>query len=165
MAGRPSRREVDDALSRIGVGDLAGQQVHDLSGGELQRVLLARAMLRRPELLVLDEPTQGVDVAGQADLFRLIREVRDATGAGVLVISHDLHVVMAASDQVLCLNAHVCCAGTPESVVKHPEYVRLFGRRGADELAVFEHDMHHHRHHHAGHDHAGQSGHDQAEAG
>lgn len=147
-------KAVGEALAAVGGEALAARQMHDLSGGELQRVLLARALLRDPDLLVLDEPTQGVDVAGQAEMFRLIREVRDRTGAGVLVISHDLHVVMSASDQVLCINAHVCCAGTPESVVKHPEYIRLFGRRGAAELAIFEHDLGHHHDHHAGHDHA-----------
>ena len=116
-----------------------------LSGGELQRVLLARALLAEPELLVLDEPTQGVDFTGQAELYRLIGRLRERRGCGVLMVSHDLHVVMAATDRVLCLNRHVCCHGAPESVRQHPEYLALFGPRLASNLAVY---AHHHDHAH-----------------
>jgi zinc transport system ATP-binding protein len=121
--------------------------VRDLSGGELQRVLLARALLRRPNLLVLDEPVAGVDMAGQAELYDLIASLA-RTGAGacaVLMVSHDLHVVMAATDEVVCLNRHVCCAGHPETVSRHPEYLALFGPSVAASLAVYTH-VHDHQH-------------------
>ena len=127
----------------------------------MQRVLLARALLRSPDLLVLDEPVQGVDVSGQAELYALIRGLRDSRGCGVLMVSHDLHMVMAATDHVVCLNQHVCCAGHPETVSRHPEFVSLFGESVAAELSIYHHD-HDHKHdvhgnvitHHShGHDH------------
>ena len=99
----------------------------ELSGGEFQRVTLARALLRDPDLLILDEPAQGVDFNGQLELYALIERLRDERGCGVLLVSHDLHVVMAATDRVICLNRHVCCAGRPEAVSRHPEYLNLFG--------------------------------------
>jgi zinc transport system ATP-binding protein len=111
----------------------------------LQRVLLARALLADPELLVLDEPTQGIDFNGQAELYRLIARLRDRRGCAVLMVSHDLHLVMAATDRVICLNHHVCCHGEPESVRIHPEYLALFGPRVAADLAVY---AHHHDHAH-----------------
>ena len=113
-------------------------------------MLLARALLLEPDLLVLDEPVQGVDFAGEAALYELIAGLRDARGCGVVMVSHDLHLVMAATDQVVCLNHHVCCAGTARSVARDPEYVRLFGARAAEALAIYSH---HHDHHH---DHAGE---------
>ena len=116
-----------------------------LSGGELQRVVLARALLREPNLLVLDEPVRGVDYAGEAELYTLIGTLRNTRGLGVLLVSHDLHVVMASSDRVLCLNRHVCCSGVPETVAQHPEYVRLFGADAARAFAVYQHH-HDHRH-------------------
>ena len=115
-----------------------------LSGGEMQRVLLARAMLRQPDLLVLDEPAQGLDVQGQQEFYALIARLRDASGCGVLLVSHDLHLVMAATDEVVCLERHVCCVGRPEDISVHPEYLRLFGR-DLTGLAVYRH---HHDHHH-----------------
>lgn len=136
---------VGAALAETGVAYLRGAQVGTLSGGELQRVLLARALLRDPDLLVLDEPVQGVDFAGEAALYELIGAIRARRGCGVLMISHDLHVVMAATDRIVCLNRHVCCAGTPEAVSRHPEYARLFGRAAATALAVY---THHHDHRH-----------------
>ena len=136
---------VGAALAETGVAYLRGAQVGTLSGGELQRVLLARALLRDPDLLVLDEPVQGVDFAGEAALYELIGAIRARRGCGVLMISHDLHVVMAATDRIVCLNRHVCCAGTPEAVSRHPEYTRLFGRAAATALAVY---THHHDHRH-----------------
>lgn len=136
---------VGAALAETGVAYLRDAQVGTLSGGELQRVLLARALLRDPDLLVLDEPVQGVDFAGEAALYELIGAIRARRGCGVLMISHDLHVVMAATDRIVCLNRHVCCAGTPEAVSRHPEYARLFGRAAATALAVY---THHHDHRH-----------------
>ncbi len=134
------------ALAETGAERVAERPLHALSGGEMQRVLLARALLRKPELLVLDEPVRGVDVGGQADLYDLIDRLRKNHACGVLMVSHDLHVVMAATDQVICLNRHVCCAGHPEAVSRHPEYVALFGEP-AKSFAVY---AHHHDHRHDG---------------
>lgn len=142
---RASRSAQLEVLDQTGVAHLINEQVSSLSGGELQRVLLARALIRRPDLLVLDEPTQGVDFAGEAQLYQLIARLRDEQGYGILMVSHDLHLVMAATDRVICLNQHICCAGEPESVQKHPEYLAMFGPRVADNLAVY---THHHDHHH-----------------
>jgi zinc transport system ATP-binding protein len=130
---------------RLGIIGLWHQQLQNLSGGELQRVLLTRAVMRKPELLVLDEPTQGVDVLGQAELYRHISELRDELGCGVLMVSHDLHLVMAKTDTVICLNRHICCHGEPESVARHPEYLQLFGKQAAENIAIY---THHHDHEH-----------------
>jgi zinc transport system ATP-binding protein len=136
---------ITSALTETGVANLLRQSLHKVSGGELQRVLLARALLRKPELLVLDEPAQGVDVCGQADLYRLIADLRNRYHCGVLLVSHDLHLVMAATDTVICLNQHICCQGHPEHVSQHPEYLQLFGKQIADDIAVY---THHHDHDH-----------------
>lgn len=144
-APRASRPEQEAALERVGAGHVLGRQVVQLSGGELQRVMLARAVLRRPRLLVLDEPVGGVDMAGQAEIYDLIADFARTQGTGVLMVSHDLHVVMAATDEVVCLNRHVCCAGHPEAVSRHPEYLALFGTRVANSLAVYTH-VHDHQH-------------------
>lgn len=151
LTGRAPDADIAARLDEVGMGSLIDRQVHDLSGGEVQRVLLARALLRRPDLLVLDEPTQNVDISGQVALYRLIRSIRDQRGCAVLMVSHDLHVVMSATDRVLCINGHVCCAGTPDAVALHPEYARLFGETAAPELAVYDHHDHHHHHHHHTH--------------
>ena len=137
-------------LREVGAAHVLGTAVTRLSGGELQRVLLARALLREPELLVLDEPAQGVDITGQEELYTLIGRMRDERGLGVLMVSHDLHLVMAATDHVLCLNQHVCCEGHPESVSAHPEYLRLFGAQGVKGLAVYSHRHDHHHDTHGG---------------
>ena len=129
----------------VGVTHLLETPLAGVSGGELQRLLLARALLRDPELLLLDEPVQGVDIAGQAELYALIREVRERHRCAVLMISHDLHVVMASTDTVLCLNRHVCCAGRPEVVSHDPAYLQLVGRQAAEQIAVY---THHHDHAH-----------------
>jgi zinc transport system ATP-binding protein len=140
---------VTAALAEVGVrAELAERPVQALSGGEMQRVLLARALLREPELLVLDEPVQGVDVAGQAELYGLIRRIRDRRRCGILLVSHDLHLVMSATDRVVCLNHHVCCSGHPEAVTQHPSYRALFGSAG-EAIAVYAHH-HDHRHDAAG---------------
>ncbi|MGH7002429.1 MAG: ATP-binding cassette domain-containing protein [Alphaproteobacteria bacterium] len=140
------------ALTELGIPHLARRGVQDLSGGEFQRLLLARALLAEPELLVMDEPAQGVDVGGQADLYRWIATLRDRRGCGVLLVSHDLHLVMAATDTVICLNRHVCCTGQPEAVARHPEYLALFGTAAAA-FGVYAH-RHDHVHDLAGHVHA-----------
>jgi zinc transport system ATP-binding protein len=136
-------------LEEVGAARVVNQQLGELSGGELQRVVLARALLNDPELLVLDEPVRGVDYVGEAELYGLIGRLRDTRGLGVLLISHDLHVVMAQSDRVICLNRHVCCSGVPETVAQHPEYMRLFGPEQARTFAVYQHH-HDHRHNLAG---------------
>lgn len=133
------------ALEMTGVSHLGAAEMRNLSGGEMQRVLIARAIARKPGLLVLDEPVQGVDFNGEIVLYDLIKSVRDEIGCGILMISHDLHVVMAATDQVVCLNGHVCCRGTPVSVARSAAYRELFGPRAAGALAVYEHS-HDHEH-------------------
>ncbi|HEY6917656.1 MAG TPA: metal ABC transporter ATP-binding protein [Tabrizicola sp.] len=158
-----------EALARVGMAGQEREQMTTLSGGQLQRVLLARALLGKPQLLMLDEPTSGLDQPGEAAFYRLIEEVRAETGAAVLMISHDLHVVMAASDRVICLNGHICCEGTPRVVSNAPEYRALFGLGTQGALALYRHEHdhahdhaqgdghphhHHHHHHHHEHDHA-----------
>ena len=143
LTANHSPTEIAQALEEVGVAHLAKAQVQSLSGGEFQRALLARAMLRQPDLLVLDEPVQGVDFTGETALYQLIGDIRDRTGCAILLISHDLHIVMAATDTVICLNGHVCCRGTPQAVTTDPKYQRLFGRRAAGALAVYRHDHDH----------------------
>lgn len=135
------------ALDEVGARHVLSRPLTALSGGELQRVLLARALLRDPQLLVLDEPARGVDYTGEAELYTLIGRLRDERHLGVLLVSHDLHIVMAQSDRVICLNGHICCQGVPHAVARHPEYMRLFGPEIARTLAVYQH-RHDHRHDH-----------------
>lgn len=139
-----TRSAVQAALAEVGAEQVIDSPLQSISGGELQRVLLARALLREPQLLVLDEPVQGVDVSGQAELYRLITQLRDRHGCGVLMVSHDLHLVMSTTDQVVCLNRHVCCSGHPEQVSFDPAFVELFGQ-DAKSLAIY---THHHDHEH-----------------
>ncbi|PWD67112.1 zinc ABC transporter ATP-binding protein ZnuC [Pectobacterium parmentieri] len=147
MQLRPGVKKQDilPALKRVQAAHLLEQPMQKLSGGETQRVLLARALLNQPQLLVLDEPTQGVDVNGQLALYDLINQLRQEFHCGVLMVSHDLHLVMAKTDEVLCLNQHVCCSGTPEVVSLHPEFLAMFGHRGTEQLAIYRHH-HNHRH-------------------
>lgn len=145
LTGPLSADERRAALELVGIPQLAQAEVHRLSGGEFQRALLARAIARRPDLLVLDEPLQGVDFTGEVALYELIVRIRAETGCGILLVSHDLHVVMAQTDTVVCLNGHVCCRGTPQSVSRSPEYLALFGARAASTLAIYSH---HHDHTH-----------------
>ncbi|MFM7444697.1 MAG: ATP-binding cassette domain-containing protein [Tabrizicola sp.] len=157
---RVTDQAATEALARVGMAGHGTDQMTDLSGGQQQRVLLARALLGNPHLLMLDEPTQGLDQPGEAAFYQLIEEVRNQTGAAVLMISHDLHVVMAASDRVICLNGHICCEGTPRVVSTAPEYRALFGLGTQGALALYRHEhehghndgpVHHHHDHH-GHD-------------
>jgi len=152
---RVNDAEATAALARVGLPDVEQRQMAALSGGQFQRVLLARALLVKPQLLILDEPTQGLDQPGEAAFYRLIEEVRRETGAAVLMVSHDLHVVMAASDRVICLNGHICCEGTPRVVSNAPEYRALFGLGTQGALALYQHQHDHsHDHDHGhGHDH------------
>jgi len=143
LTGSLSENDIVAALESVGIAHLAGVEVQHLSGGEFQRALLARAIARKPDLLVLDEPVQGVDFAGEIALYNLITSIRNRTGCGILLISHDLHVVMAETDTVICLNGHVCCRGTPAAVSQSPEYMRLFGATAGQTLAVYSHDHDH----------------------
>ncbi len=145
LGSRHTSAEAEAALEEVGAVRVIGQQLSELSGGELQRVVLARALLRRPNLLVLDEPVRGVDYTGEAELYDLIGRIRDARGVGILLVSHDLHVVMAQSDRVICINRHICCSGQPRAVAQHPEYVRLFGAEAARSFALYQH-QHDHSH-------------------
>ena len=138
------RKNISEVLAKTGVSHISAPSLQTLSGGEMQRVLLARALLRKPDLLVLDEPIQGVDVNGQRKLYQLISQLRDDTGCGVLMVSHDLHLVMEATDRVICLNNHVCCSGHPQQVSRHPAYLELFGGE-SEALAVCNH-RHNHQH-------------------
>lgn len=144
LAGKYSKQERLDALRLVGAEHLIKSDMHRLSGGENQRVLLARALLLRPDLLVLDEPAQGVDVQGQIELYNLIDAIRSRFHCAVLMISHDLHLVMAKTDNVVCLNHHICCSGEPEAITKHPSYIELFGHHNNGSLAFYHHQ-------HAGH--------------
>lgn len=130
-------------VAAIGIDKLFEKSIHSLSGGEFQRVLLARALLSKPDLLVLDEPLQGVDINGQVSLYKLIYEVRQILNCAVLLVSHDLHFVHAASDKVICLNHHICCAGKPEEVKKHPNYQLLFSNYRSEVLALYAHSHNH----------------------
>ena len=133
----------DEALALTGISDLKNNSFQSLSGGEIQRVLLARAILRRPNLLVLDEPVQGVDINGQNELYRIITNLKETLNCGVVLVSHDLHLVMSDSDHVICLNQHICCQGKPEKVTQDPAYINIFGN-----TSVYNH---HHNHQHTLH--------------
>ena len=149
LSGRVSHDKAQSILRDVGAPAIGGRIVHRLSGGEFQRLLLARALVHEPDLLVLDEPAQGVDITGQAALYDLIRAQRDERGCGILLVSHDLHVVMAATDKVVCLNRHVCCHGEPEHVWQDKAFLDLFGAKAAETFAVYTH-RHDHVHDLAG---------------
>ena len=144
-----SDEAIDEALALTGVTHLKDKNLGNLSGGEFQRVLLARAISKKPELLVLDEPVQGVDYTGEIALYKLIKKISDTLNCGILLISHDLHTVMTATDYVVCLNGHVCCSGTPIDVAKNNEYKTLFGEQASQILSIYEH-KHDHEHSHEG---------------
>ncbi len=157
--GLPKRIGETDAINALelaGVPDLRHRQMTDLSGGQFQRVLLARALLERPQLLLLDEATQGLDQPGAAAFYQRIEQVRQELGCAIVMVSHDLHVVMAASDRVLCLNGHICCEGSPQMVADAPEYRALFGSGTKGTMALYQHrHSHSHDHHDHEHDKAG----------
>ncbi len=146
-AGRFGQEQLIRVLEEVHMSHLLASAVQTLSGGEFQRVLLARALLHQPDVLVLDEPAQGVDIIGQQALYQTIKHIRDRHGCGVLMVSHDLHLVMASADQVVCLNTHICCTGHPDDVSAHPEYLKIFGQ-AMEGLAPYSH---HHDHSHDAH--------------
>ena len=135
--------DINEALSLTGVIQLKNKNLGDLSGGEFQRVLIARAISKKPDLLVLDEPVQGVDFTGEIALYKLIKKITDELNCGILLISHDLHTVMSATDHVVCLNGHVCCSGSPMDVAKNNEYKALFGEQASQILSRYEHKHDH----------------------
>ena len=138
-----NENEIENALNLTGVKHLKNSDLRNLSGGEFQRVLIARAISKKPDLLVLDEPVQGVDFKGEIALYELIKKISDKINCGILLISHDLHVVMTATDYVVCLNGHVCCSGSPTAVANNKEYQKLFGDRASTILSVYEHSHDH----------------------
>ncbi len=140
-----NNNQVLESLTTTGVDKLLYNQIHNLSGGEFQRVLIARAIAKKPDLLVLDEPVQGVDYNGEIALYNLIKKISINLNCGILLISHDMHFVMSTTDHVVCLNGHICCSGTPNSVVKNPEYIKLFGEHNSETLSYYQH---HHDHSH-----------------
>ena len=148
LSGTSNKKTYLQIAEQVGISGLLQQQMVSLSGGEFQRALLAQSLLVRPDLLVLDEPTQGLDQPAVASFYRLIEDVREDLDCAVLMVSHDLHVVMRSSDHVICLNGHVCCQGTPTLVSAAPEYQALFGFGTEGALALYRHD-HDHRHDHS----------------
>ena len=137
--------QIIDSLTMTGVDKLHYNQIHSLSGGEFQRVLIARAIATKPDLLVLDEPVQGVDFNGEIALYNLIKKISVTLNCGILLISHDMHFVMSTTDHVICLNGHICCSGNPSSIVKNPEYIKLFGEHNSETLSYYQH-QHDHSH-------------------
>ena len=143
LTSKLSQNEIIESLNLTGVEQLLYNQIHNLSGGEFQRVLIARAVAKKPEFLVLDEPVQGVDFNGEIALYDLIKKISSTLNCGILLISHDLHFVMSATDHVICLNGHICCSGTPSSVVKDSAYIELFGEHRSNTLSYYQHDHDH----------------------
>ena len=143
LTSKINSEEVNEALNFTGVNHLKNKNLNELSGGEFQRVLIARAIAKKPELLVLDEPVQGVDFKGEISLYELIKSISKKTNCGILLISHDLHVVMSATDHVVCLNGHICCSGTPKKVANSDQYKELFGDRASTMLSIYEHNHDH----------------------
>ena len=141
--------QITDSRTMTGVDKLLYNQIHSLSGGEFQRVLIARAIAKKPDLLVLDEPVQGVDFNGEIALYNLIKKISSTLNCGILLISHDMHFVMSTTDHVICLNGHICCSGNPSSVVKNPEYIKLFGEHNSETLSYYQH-QHDHSHNNDG---------------
>ena len=141
--------QITESLVMTRVDKLLYNQIHSLSGGEFQRVLIARAIAKKPDLLVLDEPVQGVDFNGEIALYNLIKEISVNLNCGILLISHDMHFVMSTTDHVICLNGHICCSGSPSNVVKNPEYIKLFGEHNSETLSYYQH-QHDHSHNHDG---------------
>ena len=140
-----SKENQKKLAERLGLKNILQKSIHEISGGELQKVSMLRALIQNPEILVLDEPTQFMDIAAQGEFYQLIDEIREQKHCAVLMISHDLHMVMQKTNQVICVNHHICCHGNPESISEHPEYLSLFGKNKIDNIAIYSH---HHDHKH-----------------
>lgn len=145
LAGNIAKKDIEATLSELMIGHLSKNSMESISGGEFQRVLLARALIREPNLLVLDEPVQGVDVTGQEELYQLMMHIRHTRHCAILMVSHDLHLVMAGTDKVVCLNKHICCFGSPKEIRQHPEFLNLFGAEKRGQLMIYAHE-HNHQH-------------------
>ncbi len=145
LPNKKNNESFKKAVHVAGIENLSNHQLHSLSGGQMQRVLLAKAIITKPEVLLLDEATRGLDQPGAAWFYQKIKQIREETGCAILMISHDLHVVMGASDRVICLNGHICCQGTPEKVALSPEYETLFGSNDTGTFALYKH-VHDHDH-------------------
>lgn len=143
LSNKSNNDEIQLILNRVKAGSLQSCKLEQLSGGEMQRVLLAKALLKKPDLLVLDEPTQGVDISGQLSLYELINQIRYELKCSIFMVSHDLNLVMAKTDEVICLNNHICCSGTPENVFKNKEFISIFGSQRSKELSIYRHDHNH----------------------
>ena len=143
LAHNQNNTTIPSVLKEVGADHLLEKQIHNLSGGEFQRVCLARALINNPDLMILDEPVQGVDYSGESALYQLISRLRNQRGCGILMVSHDLHIVLGDSDKVICLDRHICCSGIPETVTKNKEYERLFGAEAANAYAIYNHDHDH----------------------
>ena len=143
ITSKLSKSKIIESLELTGVDHLIYKNLLNLSGGEFQRVMIARAIAKEPELLILDEPVQGVDFNGEIKLYNLIKEISDEIKCGILLISHDIHFVMSSTDHVICLNGHVCCSGTPNDVAKNPAYIELFGETAASAISLYRHDHNH----------------------
>lgn len=148
-----SAKDIDDVMALVGLTAPLTQSVSDLSGGQFQRALIARALLLKPDLMILDEPVQGVDFKGEVALYELITQIRDKIQCGMLLISHDLHIVMSQTDRVICMNGHICCEGSPSAVIADASYLTLFGPKASEFLALYQHDHDHHHHHDDDHNH------------
>ena len=138
------------SIDNCGVTSLLNRQVSTLSGGEFQRVLLCRALFNKPDMLIMDEPTQGLDHLGTIGFYQQVITLRDQLGCAIVMVSHELHVVMSESDRVICLNGHICCQGTPQQVANNPEYLAMFGQEAAGMMAIYRHEHDHHHEHHSG---------------
>ena len=143
ITSKLNKSKLIESLELTGVDHLIHKNLLNLSGGEFQRVMIARAIAKEPELLILDEPVQGVDFNGEIKLYNLIKEISDEIKCGILLISHDIHFVMSSTDHVICLNGHVCCSGTPNDVAKNPAYIELFGETAASAISLYRHDHNH----------------------
>ncbi|MGC6529639.1 MAG: ATP-binding cassette domain-containing protein [Candidatus Puniceispirillaceae bacterium] len=148
-----SAEDIDDVMALVGLTAPLTQSVSDLSGGQFQRALIARALLLKPDLMILDEPVQGVDFKGEVALYELITQIRDNIQCGMLLISHDLHIVISQTDRVICMNGHICCEGSPSAVIADDSYLTLFGPKASEFLALYQHDHDHHHHHDDDHNH------------
>ncbi len=137
--------ELYTIVKQVGIQNILKNSMHEVSGGENQRIMLARALLGKPNLLILDEPEQNVDVNGQAEIYSLLNELNKKQNIAILLISHDLHFVMRSSHHVICLNHHICCEGMPNKLRLDKRYIDLFGSEFADNLAIYPH---HHDHKH-----------------